>query len=85
VPGITPRLHSSDSPDSYQVAGLPETDRTSDPYRLSRVQRQGIELADGDSHRTGYFAEEALKPYERFVALHQRVQGTVRHDAPRLQ
>ena len=25
-------------------------------------------LADGTSHPTGYFAEEALKPYERFVA-----------------
>ncbi|MFD4194304.1 DJ-1/PfpI family protein [Amycolatopsis thermoflava] len=27
-----------------------------------------IELADGTLHPTGYFAEEALKPYERFVA-----------------
>lgn len=27
-----------------------------------------IELADGRRHPTGYFAEEALKPYERFVA-----------------
>jgi putative intracellular protease/amidase len=27
-----------------------------------------IELADGTRHPTGYFAEEALKPYERFVA-----------------
>jgi putative intracellular protease/amidase len=25
-------------------------------------------LADGTAHPTGYFAEEALKPYERFVA-----------------
>src|SRR6516162_6286932 len=25
-------------------------------------------LADGSQHPTGYFAEEALKPYERFVA-----------------
>ena len=25
-------------------------------------------LADGSPHPTGYFAEEALKPYERFVA-----------------
>src|SRR6202045_593671 len=25
-------------------------------------------LADGTQHTTGYFAEEALKPYERFVA-----------------
>jgi len=25
-------------------------------------------LADGTSHPTGYFAEEALKPYERFEA-----------------
>src|SRR5580700_3102824 len=25
-------------------------------------------LADGTQHPTGYFAEEALKPYERFVA-----------------
>ena len=25
-------------------------------------------LADGTTHPTGYFAEEALKPYERFVA-----------------
>ena len=25
-------------------------------------------LADGTPHPTGYFAEEALKPYERFVA-----------------
>ncbi len=25
-------------------------------------------LADGKAHPTGYFAEEALKPYERFVA-----------------
>ena len=25
-------------------------------------------LADGTQHRTGYFAEEALKPYERFAA-----------------
>jgi putative intracellular protease/amidase len=25
-------------------------------------------LADGTSHPTGYFAEEAVKPYERFVA-----------------
>jgi len=27
-----------------------------------------ITLADGTKHPTGYFAEEALKPYERFVA-----------------
>jgi putative intracellular protease/amidase len=27
-----------------------------------------IELADGRRHPTGYFAEEALKPYERFTA-----------------
>ncbi|MEV1296110.1 DJ-1/PfpI family protein [Pseudonocardia sp. NPDC049635] len=27
-----------------------------------------IELSDGARHPTGYFAEEALKPYERFVA-----------------
>jgi putative intracellular protease/amidase len=27
-----------------------------------------ITLADGRPHPTGYFAEEALKPYERFVA-----------------
>jgi putative intracellular protease/amidase len=27
-----------------------------------------IALADGTPHVTGYFAEEALKPYERFVA-----------------
>jgi putative intracellular protease/amidase len=27
-----------------------------------------ITLADGTLHPTGYFAEEALKPYERFVA-----------------
>ncbi|MET8249086.1 DJ-1/PfpI family protein [Streptomyces sp. NPDC005202] len=27
-----------------------------------------IDLADGTRHPTGYFAEEALKPYERFVA-----------------
>ena len=27
-----------------------------------------IALADGSAHPTGYFAEEALKPYERFVA-----------------
>jgi putative intracellular protease/amidase len=27
-----------------------------------------ITLADGTQHPTGYFAEEALKPYERFVA-----------------
>jgi putative intracellular protease/amidase len=27
-----------------------------------------IRLADGSTHPTGYFAEEALKPYERFVA-----------------
>jgi len=25
-------------------------------------------LADGTSHPTGYFAEEALKPHERFTA-----------------
>jgi len=25
-------------------------------------------LADGSTHPTGYFAEEALKPYERFAA-----------------
>jgi hypothetical protein len=25
-------------------------------------------LADGTAHPTGYFAEEALKPYQRFVA-----------------
>ena len=25
-------------------------------------------LADGTAHPTGYFAEEALKPYERFAA-----------------
>ena len=25
-------------------------------------------LADGTPHPTGYFAEEALKPYERFTA-----------------
>ena len=25
-------------------------------------------LADGTTHPTGYFAEEALKPYERFAA-----------------
>ena len=25
-------------------------------------------LADGSTHPTGYFAEEALKPYQRFVA-----------------
>ena len=27
-----------------------------------------ISLADGSAHPTGYFAEEALKPYERFAA-----------------
>jgi putative intracellular protease/amidase len=27
-----------------------------------------IALADGSAHPTGYFAEEALKPYERFAA-----------------
>jgi putative intracellular protease/amidase len=27
-----------------------------------------LTLADGTQHPTGYFAEEALKPYERFVA-----------------
>ena len=27
-----------------------------------------ITMADGTKHPTGYFAEEALKPYERFVA-----------------
>ena len=27
-----------------------------------------IELADGSRHPTGYFAEEAIKPYQRFVA-----------------
>jgi putative intracellular protease/amidase len=27
-----------------------------------------MDLADGSKHPTGYFAEEALKPYERFVA-----------------
>ena len=27
-----------------------------------------ITMADGATHPTGYFAEEALKPYERFVA-----------------
>ena len=27
-----------------------------------------IELADGSRHPTGYFAEEAVKPYERFTA-----------------
>ena len=27
-----------------------------------------ITMADGSKHPTGYFAEEALKPYERFVA-----------------
>jgi putative intracellular protease/amidase len=27
-----------------------------------------ISLADGSTHPTGYFAEEALKPYERFAA-----------------
>ena len=27
-----------------------------------------ITLADGTAHPTGYFAEEAIKPYERFVA-----------------
>jgi putative intracellular protease/amidase len=27
-----------------------------------------IELADGTHHPTGYFAEEAIKPYERFTA-----------------
>src|SRR3954447_11745164 len=27
-----------------------------------------IDLADGTRHPTGYFAEEALKPYERFTA-----------------
>jgi putative intracellular protease/amidase len=27
-----------------------------------------IALADGSTHPTGYFAEEALKPYERFAA-----------------
>ena len=26
-----------------------------------------IELADGSRHTTGYFAEEAVKPYDRFV------------------
>ena len=30
-------------------------------------------LADGSQHPTGYFAEEALKPYERFVAAGFRV------------
>jgi putative intracellular protease/amidase len=27
-----------------------------------------LTLADGTTHPTGYFAEEALKPYERFIA-----------------
>jgi putative intracellular protease/amidase len=33
-----------------------------------------IELADGNRHPTGYFAEEALKPYERFIAAGVEVE-----------
>ncbi|HEY0449989.1 DJ-1/PfpI family protein [Actinophytocola sp.] len=35
-------------------------------YLVSSAQE--IRLADGSAHPTGYFAEEALKPYERFTA-----------------
>jgi putative intracellular protease/amidase len=34
-------------------------------YLVSSARQ--ITLADGTSHPTGYFAEEAIKPYERFV------------------
>lgn len=29
---------------------------------------RSIQLADGTLHETGYFAEEAIKPYDRFIA-----------------
>ncbi|MEV7502714.1 DJ-1/PfpI family protein [Streptomyces sp. NPDC093018] len=40
-------------------------------YLVSSAKQ--IELSDGTLHPTGYFAEEALKPYERFLAAGHEV------------